>query len=42
MVDDEDVDGSVSGLELKAELTLEGSRKGAAVSPISGSGNRFQ
>ena len=28
MVDDEDVDGSVGGLELKAELTLEGSPEG--------------
>src|ERR1700722_12654974 len=28
VVDDEDVDGSVGGLELKAELTLEGSAEG--------------
>jgi hypothetical protein len=28
VVDDEDVDGSVGGLELKAGLTLEGPRKG--------------
>ena len=28
MVDDEDVDGSAGGLELKAELTLEGSAEG--------------
>jgi hypothetical protein len=28
VVDDEDVDGSVGGLELKAKLTLEGSAEG--------------
>src|ERR1700677_4976194 len=28
VVDDEDVDGSVGGLELKSELTLEGSAEG--------------
>jgi hypothetical protein len=28
VVDDEDIDGSVGGLELKAELTLEGSAEG--------------
>jgi hypothetical protein len=42
VVDDEDIDGSVGGLELKAELTLEGSAEGRGGVPISGSAHEPQ